>query len=247
MTGRMIVRYLVILILILFVPFTLYAAIIDNGGNGTSYTGDWKASGGVDYYGSGSLYSKTVGARYTFEAAVNGTHEISIWWTEWPSRSTVVPIEIYDGDALLDTVLVNQMVQGGQWNMIGSHDFNGIAKVVIISEGTTSSTCADAVRFEEQELFTVAIRLTWEWDHPGYEDLIGFTIRINETTFIDIPDPEVRSWEGDMVFVSGPNLINMQAYTDNLWSTWSKPVYYTPIEGSVPTPTGLTVMVIRIN
>lgn len=239
-------HYLIVFILFLFVPFTLCANIIDNGDNNTSYTGNWQTSGGADPYGDSSLYNKAVGETYSYEASINGTHEVSLWWTEWPSRATNAPVEIYDGSTLLDTILVNQTAQGGQWNMIGNYTFSGTAKVVIVSEGSSHSTCADAVRFEEeQQLFTVAIRL--EWEYQGMEGLIGFVVRINETTFIDIPDPDARSWVGDMVFVSGPNLINIQAHSVDAWTTWSEPVHYTPIEGLMPIPTGLTVTVIRVN
>jgi len=121
--------------------------IVDNGEAGTSSTGTWRTSGGADPYGNSSLYSKTVGATYSFEATIGGVYEVSLWWTEWPSRSTSVPVKIYDGDTLLDTVLVNQTAQGGQWNVLGTYSFSGTAKVTVVSEDSSYSTCADAVRF----------------------------------------------------------------------------------------------------
>ena len=120
--------------------------IVDNGEAGTSSTGTWRTSGGANPYGSESIYSKNRGATYTFEAALHGTCEVSLWWTEWSSRSTSVPVEIYDGDTLLDTVLVNQKEQGGQWNVVGTYFFSDGARVTVVSEGGCS-TCADAVRF----------------------------------------------------------------------------------------------------
>ncbi|MEA3478501.1 MAG: hypothetical protein U9R60_10015 [Bacteroidota bacterium] len=120
--------------------------VVDNGEAGTSSTGTWRISSGANSYGSKSIYSKDRGATYTFEAALHGTCEVSLWWTERPSRSTSVPVEIYDGDTLLDTVLVNQKAQGGQWNVLGTYFFNDAARVTVVSEGTYS-TCADAVQF----------------------------------------------------------------------------------------------------
>lgn len=70
--------------------------IIDNGDNETSFMGEWKISGGSNPYGSNSLYSKKVNAKYIYEIDLNGTYEVLIWWTGWPSRSTNVPIEIYN-------------------------------------------------------------------------------------------------------------------------------------------------------
>ncbi len=120
--------------------------IIDNGGAETSSSGSWQESGGSSYYGATSLYSKQVGAAYSFEAPVNGAYEISLWWTEWPSRSTEVPVKVYDGDSLLATLYVNQFKNGGQWNIQGTYTFTGTARVVIISQSSSRSTCADAVK-----------------------------------------------------------------------------------------------------
>jgi len=124
--------------------------IIDNGDAGTSSTGRWYVSMGGNPYGDNSLFSYQAGATYTFEAPVDGSYEVSLWWTERLSRCTSVPVEIYDGHTLLDTIEVNQKANGGQWNVLGTYDFTGTASVVIISEGRYS-TCADAVRFVSPE------------------------------------------------------------------------------------------------
>jgi hypothetical protein len=58
-----------------------------------------------------------------------------------------VPVDIYDGESLVDTVFVNHKADGGQWNLIGTYNFTGTAKVVINAQTDTCSTCADAVRF----------------------------------------------------------------------------------------------------
>ena len=122
---------------------------IDNGDSGTSSTGDWQVSGGADPYGTNSLYNKVAGSTYTFTNNISGNHEISLWWTEWASRSNNVAVEIRNGSTLLETVHVNQQNNGGQWNKLGTYDFSGTAKVTIISSGNNTSTCADAVKFEE--------------------------------------------------------------------------------------------------
>ncbi len=127
------------------VPMT--ETIIDNGESGTSFTGTWYSFVGLNSYGANSLYANP-GATYTFEAAINGVHEVSLWWTVWRSRCTNVPIEIYDGNTLLDTVNVNHLENGGQWNVLGSYSFSGTARVVTISQGGGGcTTSADAVKF----------------------------------------------------------------------------------------------------
>ena len=120
--------------------------IIDNGDEGTSYTGTWRASSVSGFYGSNSLYSTEVGATYSFEARVLTNSEVSLWWTAHPGRSDSVSVEIYDGGGLLDTVTVNQQGNGGKWNILGTYSFSDNAKVKIISGGG-DPTVADAVKF----------------------------------------------------------------------------------------------------
>jgi hypothetical protein len=121
--------------------------IIDNGGIGTTAVGSWPVSLASQPYGANSIYSKTVGATYTFEAAVSGLQEVYMWWTFYSNRSASVPVQIYDGATLLATVNVDQTRSGGQWNLLGSYTFSGAARVVIVSASSTKTTCADAVRF----------------------------------------------------------------------------------------------------
>ena len=120
--------------------------IIDNGDPGTSSTGSWPTSSGLNPYGVNSLYANS-SASYTFQAPpLPGARQVSLWWTEFSNRATNVPVDIYDGATLLDTVFVNQQVNGGQWNVLGTYTFTGQARVVIRAGGGT--TCADAVRFQ---------------------------------------------------------------------------------------------------
>jgi hypothetical protein len=115
------------------------AIIIDNGDESTFDTGRWRKSSGLNPYGDESLYSIDDGSRYTFEAELNGNYLLSLWWTEHSSRCSQVPIEIYDGDALLETVEINQQTSGGQWNELGEYLFNGTASVVVVSQGDCST------------------------------------------------------------------------------------------------------------
>ena len=121
--------------------------IIDNGDEGTSFTGKWKVSSCPNPYGKNSLYSWNRDVYYAYQAPVNGTYTVLLWWTEHKNmRSNSVPVEIFDGDTLLDTVYVNQRTNGGQWNVLGQYVFSGTARVVVVSEGDRT-TGADALRF----------------------------------------------------------------------------------------------------
>ena len=58
-----------------------------------------------------------------------------------------MPVEIYDGADLLETVYVNQQEDGGQWNFIGLYDFTGQARVVVVVEESDCSTSVDAIQY----------------------------------------------------------------------------------------------------
>ncbi|MDL2121667.1 MAG: PKD domain-containing protein [Deltaproteobacteria bacterium] len=121
----------------------------DNDGPGTSSTGTWDSSSGPDPYGGSSLFSRDVGATYSFDAPASGFYLVSVWWTQYSSRCSAVPIEIYDGNTLLDTLNVDQRTNGGQWVPLGTYEFTGTARVVINAARSDCSTCADAARFIE--------------------------------------------------------------------------------------------------
>jgi len=121
--------------------------LLDDGDTGTNASGSWKVSGGTNPYGSQSLYSKDTSGRYTFASELSGRYEVSLWWTEYSSRCASVPVYIYDDNALLKTVYVDQRKNGGLWNVLGSFEFSGVARVVVASRDSSCSTCADAAEF----------------------------------------------------------------------------------------------------
>jgi lysophospholipase L1-like esterase len=116
--------------------------IIDN----TEPNGKWELSYSPYPYGASSLYSKEKDASYTFKAQASGLHDLYMWWTQAADRSTAIPVKIYDGEAPIDTVIIDQQRNGGRWNWLGSYYFSDEARIVIISPGSQSTTCADAVR-----------------------------------------------------------------------------------------------------
>ena len=121
--------------------------IIDNGASGTKASGTWTTSSGAGYYGSKSVYSQTVSSSYSFETARSGSQKVYLWWTTHSTRYSAVPVKIYDGSTLKATVTVNQLQNGGKWNLLGTYSFSGQAKVVIVSQSSSKTTCADAVQF----------------------------------------------------------------------------------------------------
>ena len=85
--------------------------------------------------------------RWQFTSQPAGTYEVFMWWSGWSSRATNVPVTIVHRDGST-TVTVNQLQNAGKWNSLGQYYFNGTGTVSIrAANGSTVSTCADAVRF----------------------------------------------------------------------------------------------------
>lgn len=128
------------------------AIIIDNGQPGTSSTGTWAVSGAPNPYGKNSVWSYS-GATYTwyFKPSASGTYRVSMWWTSLSSRSKAVPVKIWKSGGTIAQLAVNQIENGGKWNVLGQWPMNeGTTYKVTITApyGSPPSTCADAVKFE---------------------------------------------------------------------------------------------------
>jgi len=138
--------------------------ILDNNQPGTTSTGTWQLSAGTNSYGTQSLYSREVGATYTYTMPISasGTYDVNLWWTTWPSRSTEVAIDITHRDGT-DRVFINQQQNGGQWNNIGSWDFDSDIILTIHSSSTSKSTSADAL----QLIPVVPVELILDNNEPG--------------------------------------------------------------------------------
>lgn len=124
--------------------------IVDNRDADTSQTGTWQVSDGADPYGTDSVWSRDGGTfTWYFTPPQTGEYEVSMWWTQWSSRSTNVPVNIEHSENT-DTVYVNQQQDGGQWNSVGTYYFNAETSyaITVISQPSPSSTCADAVKFD---------------------------------------------------------------------------------------------------
>ncbi len=100
----------------------------------------------LDFSGNESGYSTEVRKTITATAPTTGSYQVSLWWSAYSSRYNNVPVRIYNGSTLLRTVRVNQQTNGGRWNVLGTFSFSSQPRVVVVSETTQYSTCADAVR-----------------------------------------------------------------------------------------------------
>ncbi|MGI9301750.1 MAG: SpvB/TcaC N-terminal domain-containing protein [Gammaproteobacteria bacterium] len=121
--------------------------IIDNGDAGTAPTGNWVVSKALNPFGADSLYSNAAGDSYSYAFSVQpGEYMVSAWWTEYSNRVTNAPIDITHAYGT-DTVTVNQQLNAGQWNTLGTFTFGSQAVVTVHSVGN-GTTSVDAIRLE---------------------------------------------------------------------------------------------------
>ncbi len=97
------------------------ALVLDDGDAGTSPHGSWSVSGAPRPFGARSLYARDGAAyEYGFPLAGPGLYAVYACWTEWPSRSAVVPIDILGAITGVGGVVrrtVSQQVIGGDFSI----------------------------------------------------------------------------------------------------------------------------------
>jgi hypothetical protein len=125
--------------------------IIDNDDPDTSSVARWQRATGGGAYDGDARYCRKRDGMYVYWTVLTGAYEVSMWWPNGPDDLGVTPVLIFDGDELLDRVLVDQSRNGGRWNGLGTYDFRTEARVAIDSIGAGSLVCADAVRFASSE------------------------------------------------------------------------------------------------
>jgi N-acetyl-anhydromuramyl-L-alanine amidase AmpD len=135
--------------------------IIDsnNANNNTSQgyievSANWVSSTNVaGYYGTGYYAAPTQAisdpATFWFYLPAAATKTIDAWWTSATDRSTTAPFLIVNSSGTrLATVNVNQQINGGKWNTLGTWSFPAGWNKVQLSRWTTAGyqVIADAVR-----------------------------------------------------------------------------------------------------
>lgn len=117
---------------------------------GTSWVSSTNVGG---YYGTGYYASPTAAvsepATFWFYLPAAGTRTIDAWWTAASDRSTTAPFIIWNASGTkLATVNVNQQLNGGRWNTLGTWSFTAGWNKVQLSRWTTSGyqVIADAIQ-----------------------------------------------------------------------------------------------------
>lgn len=127
--------------------------VIDNGQTGFSTVGTWSVSGAPNSFGTTSIYAKpttatNVKATWSFSNLQPGVYDVYVWYTPWPSRSTAAPYTTVFVSGGSDTEFMNQQQNGGQWNKLGTYEFDTTGSVTLNAPPTSTGTTysADAVK-----------------------------------------------------------------------------------------------------
>lgn len=123
---------------------------LDNANAGFACSANWATgTGSTDKYGTNYRYKSTAAisdaASFSINVGVAGTYKIYAWWPAGTNRSTTAPFILPAGG----TVNVNQQINGGKWNLIGTQSLATGARVTKLSCWTTTGfvVMADAVRY----------------------------------------------------------------------------------------------------
>jgi N-acetyl-anhydromuramyl-L-alanine amidase AmpD len=139
-----------------FTPIVVDSLNANNNTNRgyVEFSSSWSAgSSAAGLYGDDYRYAATQpvsdGFTFWFHLPAGATRTIDAWWTSGANRSTTAPFVVYDSNGTkLGTVSVNQQLDGGAWNALGSFRFTAGWNKVVLSRWTTegSVVIADAIR-----------------------------------------------------------------------------------------------------
>jgi len=113
---------------------------------GTSAPDKW----GANYYWTSTATADTRLCVWDINLAESGTYDVSFWWPDGANRTPAAEVGVKQTTLQLATV--NQQINGGQWNSIGSFFFNAGAVKAGIRNGGPAGwvVMCDAVRFTKQ-------------------------------------------------------------------------------------------------
>jgi hypothetical protein len=178
-------------------PPIFYNKIIDTGDPDCSLIGSgWTASTISGYYGTTqSMYvAKGSGDKYAefkLNLPQSTNYEISAWWTAASNRAKDVPFIIHHINGV-DTVRVDQSINGSKWNRIGEWTFAGdvLDKVVISNAATQGDVVvADAIRILSFDSLMVSTKEIDSQKDLNFESLQNYPNPFNPVTKIDFTIP----------------------------------------------------------
>ncbi|MBA4148144.1 MAG: hypothetical protein H0X66_08505 [Verrucomicrobia bacterium] len=131
--------------------------VLDNNQPGFSVIGTAWSTGtsAADKYGADYRFRSTAAvsepATWAASLSASGNYAVFAWWAQGANRSATAPYVIYH-TAGSTTVNVNQQINGGKWNGLGTYNLASGNNEVKLSCWTTTGyvVLADAIRWQQQ-------------------------------------------------------------------------------------------------
>ena len=89
---------------------------------------------------------RLISATWTFAISQSGQYDVAANWTTDPNRAPDAPFTIRNNGNVLGTVTVNQQVNGGQFNSLGTFTLGVGTLEVVLTNAASSFVIADAVQ-----------------------------------------------------------------------------------------------------
>jgi hypothetical protein len=122
--------------------------IVDNSDGNTAKIGRWKTSGGIEPYGTDSLYNlDTTGRFYWYpELPEPGKYYVFAYWTYMIKRSDEVPYYIAHTKGTAKVVVnMRNKYFASRWNLLGQFEFAAGPNEIWVS-GENGQASADAIK-----------------------------------------------------------------------------------------------------
>ena len=131
--------------------------VLDNGDDGFNTAGNWNPANTEGYLGD--IVHSAAGsgddvASWSF-AVVPGQYQVSATWSAHSNRASDAPYTILDGNALLNTSVLNQRItpddfsdEGVGWENLGSFQITADLLTIELSDQANGYVIADAIRIE---------------------------------------------------------------------------------------------------
>lgn len=125
--------------------------VVDNADAGFSASASWSTGTmSTDKYGADYRFRSTTAvsdpATFAFTIPTADNYQVYAWWSQGSNRSTTAPYVVYYNGGS-QTVSVNQQINGGVWNSLGTWNFVAGSNNVKLSCWTTTGyvVIADAI------------------------------------------------------------------------------------------------------